>query len=115
MSRSSEAVAAAVIVDGGRVLLARRRVPETALTWHLPGGKVERGETAEQAAMCGPYEPAPRPPTRRAGRVRWHRRQMGQACRVDEAVPRRRDGQRFTDRSRGLHAGNGTAPTCINK
>jgi 8-oxo-dGTP diphosphatase len=45
------AVAAAVIVDGGRVLLARRRVPEGALVWTFPAGKVEPRETAEQAAV----------------------------------------------------------------
>ncbi|MEV0622288.1 NUDIX domain-containing protein [Nonomuraea sp. NPDC050404] len=41
----------AIIVADGRVLLARRRVPEGALLWHFPAGKVESGETAEQAAV----------------------------------------------------------------
>jgi 8-oxo-dGTP diphosphatase len=53
MSASGElsTVAAAVIVNGGRVLLARRRVPEGSLDWHLPSGKVEPGESSEQAAV----------------------------------------------------------------
>jgi 8-oxo-dGTP diphosphatase len=43
-------VAAAAIVRAGRVLLAqRRRPPELAGLWELPGGKVESGETPEQA------------------------------------------------------------------
>lgn len=42
-------VAAAAVVDAGRVLLARRvRPPELAGLWELPGGKVEPGETAAQ-------------------------------------------------------------------
>jgi 8-oxo-dGTP diphosphatase len=45
------AVAAAVIVTGGRVLLVRRRVAEGALLWTFPSGKVEPGETGEQAAV----------------------------------------------------------------
>lgn len=45
------AIAAAVIAEGGRVLLVRRRVPEGALVWQFPAGKVEPGETPEQAAV----------------------------------------------------------------
>jgi 8-oxo-dGTP diphosphatase len=44
------AVAAAVIVDEGRVLLIRRRVTEGPLSWQFPAGEVEAGETGEQAA-----------------------------------------------------------------
>ncbi|WP_085066359.1 NUDIX domain-containing protein [Catenuloplanes japonicus] len=44
------AVAAAVIVDRGRVLMVRRRVAEGSLSWQFPAGKVEPGETVEQAA-----------------------------------------------------------------
>ncbi|MFI5839388.1 NUDIX domain-containing protein [Catenuloplanes sp. NPDC051500] len=44
------AVAAAVIVAGGRVLLVRRRVAEGPLSWQFPAGKIEPGETAELAA-----------------------------------------------------------------
>ncbi|MGW0070566.1 NUDIX hydrolase [Streptosporangium sandarakinum] len=45
------AVAAAVIVDGGRVLLIRRAVREGALSWQFPAGVIEPGESAEQAAV----------------------------------------------------------------
>ncbi|MFD4563733.1 NUDIX hydrolase [Streptomyces sp. NPDC058467] len=41
----------AVIVDGGRLLLIRRAVPEGGLVWVLPGGAMEPGETAEQTAV----------------------------------------------------------------
>jgi 8-oxo-dGTP diphosphatase len=44
-------IAAAVIVKGGRVLLVRRRVKEGTLSWQLPAGQVEEGETAGQAAV----------------------------------------------------------------
>ncbi|MFG3017856.1 NUDIX hydrolase [Streptomyces sp. NPDC048254] len=40
----------AVIVEEGRLLLIRRSVAEGGLVWALPGGVVEPGETAEQAA-----------------------------------------------------------------
>lgn len=43
-------IAAAVVVHEGLVLLIRRRVPEGELVWSFPSGKVEDGETAEQAA-----------------------------------------------------------------
>lgn len=44
------AVAAAVVVQGGRVLLVRRRVSEGALSWRFPAGRIESGESAEEAA-----------------------------------------------------------------
>jgi 8-oxo-dGTP diphosphatase len=44
-------IAAAVIVFGGRVLMVRRRVAEGELSWQLPGGDVEPGESAEDAAV----------------------------------------------------------------
>lgn len=44
-------VAAAVIVQGGKVLLIRRATPEGALLWQLPAGQVESGETDGQAAV----------------------------------------------------------------
>ncbi|MFD4561687.1 NUDIX hydrolase [Streptomyces sp. NPDC058469] len=40
-----------MVVDAGRVLLARRAVAEGSLSWVFPGGKIEPGETAEDAAM----------------------------------------------------------------
>nr|WSU74657.1 NUDIX domain-containing protein [Streptomyces anulatus] len=44
------AVAAAVVVQDGRVLLVRRRVSEGALSWQFPAGKIESDETAGEAA-----------------------------------------------------------------
>ena len=44
-------IAAAVIVQEGRVLLVRRRVSEGALSWQFPAGAVESGETREDAAV----------------------------------------------------------------
>jgi 8-oxo-dGTP diphosphatase len=44
-------VSAAIITDGGRVLMVRRRVKEGELSWQFPAGGVEEGETAEQAAV----------------------------------------------------------------
>lgn len=46
----------AVIVDRGRLLLIRRAVAEGDLIWALPGGKVERGESVEQAAVREAFE-----------------------------------------------------------
>lgn len=45
------AVAAAVIVEDGRVLLIRRAVREGDLSWALPVGAIEPGESGEQAAV----------------------------------------------------------------
>ena len=43
-------VAAALIVRGGEVLICQRRPDQPmALQWEFPGGKIERGETPEQA------------------------------------------------------------------
>ncbi|MFE3855603.1 (deoxy)nucleoside triphosphate pyrophosphohydrolase [Streptomyces griseorubiginosus] len=43
-------VVAAALYDGDRLLAARRSAPpDLAGRWELPGGKVERGETPEQA------------------------------------------------------------------
>ncbi|PSM39899.1 hypothetical protein C6Y14_28870 [Streptomyces dioscori] len=41
----------AVIVNCGRILMIRRSIVEGDLVWALPGGKVETGESAEQAAV----------------------------------------------------------------
>lgn len=49
-ARAVREVAAAVIVEQGKLLLARRTAPvELAGMWELPGGKVEAGETAPGA------------------------------------------------------------------
>lgn len=45
------AIAAAIVVDGGKVLLVRRRVKEGSLSWQFPAGGVEDGESAEAAAV----------------------------------------------------------------
>ncbi|MGW6736271.1 NUDIX hydrolase [Streptomyces sp. NPDC055013] len=45
------AIAAAVIVSEGRVLLVRRRVKEGQLSWQFPAGEVESGEAEEDAAV----------------------------------------------------------------
>ena len=43
-------VAAALIVRGGEVLICQRRADQPmALQWEFPGGKIEHGETPEQA------------------------------------------------------------------
>ncbi len=43
-------VAAALIVRGGEVLIAQRRPDQPmALQWEFPGGKIEAGESPEQA------------------------------------------------------------------
>ncbi|GAA3689414.1 hypothetical protein GCM10022204_00120 [Microlunatus aurantiacus] len=47
---SEPAIAAAVIVRDGRVLLIRRRLREGALLWALPSGGVEAGEAPADAA-----------------------------------------------------------------
>ncbi|MEY9849713.1 NUDIX hydrolase [Streptacidiphilus sp. MAP5-3] len=44
-------VAAAVVVWGGGVLMVRRAVPEGELVWQFPAGKIEAGESAQQAAV----------------------------------------------------------------
>lgn len=45
------AIAAAVIVSDGRLLLVQRAVKEGSLSWQFPAGEVEPGETAEEAAV----------------------------------------------------------------
>ena len=44
------AIAAAIIVNDGQVLLVRRRVAEGELSWQFPSGAVEAGEAPEDAA-----------------------------------------------------------------
>lgn len=51
MSEVKPGIASAVIVQGGRLLLARRREREGSILWVLPGGQIEEGESAEDAAV----------------------------------------------------------------
>lgn len=44
-------IAAAIITDGDRVLMIRRRVAEGSLSWAFPAGGVEEGESASEAAV----------------------------------------------------------------
>ncbi|MBN2860137.1 MAG: (deoxy)nucleoside triphosphate pyrophosphohydrolase [Sphaerochaetaceae bacterium] len=45
-------VAAAVILDDHKVFVARRKdAGELALKWEFPGGKLEKGESGEQAII----------------------------------------------------------------
>ncbi|GIM87946.1 NUDIX hydrolase [Salinispora arenicola] len=45
------AIAAAVIVSHGQVLMVRRREREGQLSWQFPAGEVEPGETGADAAI----------------------------------------------------------------
>jgi 8-oxo-dGTP diphosphatase len=45
------AVGAVVLRGDGAVLLVRRATPPALGTWTLPGGKVETGETVEEAVV----------------------------------------------------------------
>jgi len=45
------AIAAAIIVQDGRVLMVRRRVSEGELSWQFPAGAVEPDESNEDAAV----------------------------------------------------------------
>lgn len=56
MTTDQPLVSMAVIVDGGRLLLIRRSVAEGDLVWALPGGTVEPGESAGQAAVRETFE-----------------------------------------------------------
>lgn len=49
--RPQPPIAAAVIINSGRVLLVRRRVIEGSLSWQFPAGAVEQGESAGEAAV----------------------------------------------------------------
>ncbi|MFF4244385.1 (deoxy)nucleoside triphosphate pyrophosphohydrolase [Streptomyces sp. NPDC001822] len=49
---SDSVVVAGAVFDGGRLLAARRSAPpELAGRWELPGGKLEPGESGEQALV----------------------------------------------------------------
>ncbi|MYT99319.1 MULTISPECIES: NUDIX hydrolase [unclassified Streptomyces] len=44
-------IAAAIVVNEGRLLMVRRRVSEGELSWQFPAGEVEPGEEREAAAV----------------------------------------------------------------
>lgn len=44
-------ISAAIIVDGGKVLMVRRRISEGELMWQFPAGQIEPGEAATDAAV----------------------------------------------------------------
>ena len=46
-----QGISAAIIVDGGKVLMVRRRISEGELMWQFPAGGIEAGESAEDAAV----------------------------------------------------------------
>jgi len=46
-----QGISAAIIVDGGKVLMVRRRISEGELMWQFPAGGIEDGESAEDAAV----------------------------------------------------------------
>ncbi|MBN1603252.1 MAG: (deoxy)nucleoside triphosphate pyrophosphohydrolase [Chitinispirillaceae bacterium] len=48
---NSITVAAAVIIENGHVLIARRSEGELAGLWEFPGGKIESGETVQQGLV----------------------------------------------------------------
>jgi 8-oxo-dGTP diphosphatase len=50
------AIAAAVIVHDGKVLLVKRRVAEGKLSWQFPAGAIEHGESPEAAAAREAHE-----------------------------------------------------------
>ncbi|WP_405760241.1 NUDIX hydrolase [Streptomyces sp. NBC_01420] len=50
-SKAEVVVAAAIVAQDVRVLLVQRRATEGALSWQFPAGKIEPGETPEEAAV----------------------------------------------------------------
>lgn len=48
---AKQKISLALIEEGGKFLLIRRRMPEGKLQWAFPGGHVEDGETDIQAAI----------------------------------------------------------------
>ena len=49
-TRKHVTVAAAIIVDDGKIFVTQRAYGEFKDGWEFPGGKIEQGETPQQAA-----------------------------------------------------------------
>ena len=59
----TQSVAAAVVLERGRVLLVRRRVAEGTLSWQFPAGNIENGESPATAVeWCDWHEVGERIP-----------------------------------------------------
>ncbi|WP_369373640.1 NUDIX hydrolase [Promicromonospora sp. Populi] len=58
VTEAKPAIAAAIIVQDGKLLLVQRRVSEGSLSWQFPAGAVEAGETFEDAAVRETVEEA---------------------------------------------------------
>lgn len=56
MTERPIAATIAIVLREGQVLLVRRANPPDAGRWGFPGGKIETGETIEQAAIRELYE-----------------------------------------------------------
>jgi 8-oxo-dGTP diphosphatase len=54
--QTEQGIAAAVVIDNGRVLMVRRRVAEGSLAWAFPAGGIEAGEDALAAAARETFE-----------------------------------------------------------
>lgn len=96
------AIAAAVIVDDGRVLLVRRRVIERELSWQFPAGEVEPGETDVDAAVREAREETGLTVSvvKRLGeRIHpaTHRKMIYVACEVTEGTPYVADDDELTE------------------
>src|SRR5947209_20533489 len=95
-------VAAAIIVDNGRVLMVRRRIQEGALSWQFPAGQVESGESDIEAAVREAREEVGLrvAPIDRLGE-RTHpatgRRMVYVACRVVEGTAYVADGEELAE------------------
>ena len=48
---TQQGIATAIIVQGAKTLMIRRKEREGKLLWAFPGGGIEAGETPEQAAV----------------------------------------------------------------